>query len=80
VDIGYVVVDPLHDPHEFASELKAIVGGNDEKVMNEKEVIVIIEDEAPGKPSGGGLLHSLGEKAHDEKRHQEILDEYSQRR
>ena len=72
LEIGYVVVDPLHDPHEFASELKAIVGGNDEKAMNKKEIVVIIEDEAPGKPSGGGLLHSLGEKAHDEKRHAEI--------
>ena len=72
MQIGYVVVDPLHDPHEFASELKAIVGGNDEKAMNKKEIVVIIEDEAPGKPSGSGLLHSLGEKAHDEKRHAEI--------
>ena len=72
VEVGYVVVDPLHDTNEFVTELKAVVGGNDERAMEEKELIVIIEDEAPGKPSGGGLLHSLGEKAHDEKRHAEI--------
>ena len=42
LEIGYVVVDPLHDPHEFASELKAIAGGNDEKAMNKKEIVVIL--------------------------------------
>jgi len=68
VDYGFVIVDPLHDYKEFTDVLKQSIGPK----MNDKEIIVIIEDELPGKPSGGGLLHSLGEKQHDEKRHAEI--------
>ena len=59
------------------TELKAVVGGNDERAMEEKELIVIIEDEAP-ESLGRRALHSPAKK-HTTRKTCRDSDKHSQR-